>query len=711
VYRTCGPQSHCQDIAFFHEQRTRTSTPSEGLNSLFVTYRPQTSPHASSKIHTNMSSSPSLRGSSREPSLRPSTPDQNRPTPTRNGSFSVAPKSEYLRNALQARRAQNTPTPSPLEARAPPPPTPKPLEVKTLKTSPDAFAEFDLTEEQTAPVSPIRRRRPSDVGPPRSKTNRELTNEIDKLKETLMTTNMRVELLKKDNREVNQNLTAARELIEQLEPLEDENYELQAENNQLRLKIEKMDEEIAHLRDDNEDQRKTNEELTAIASESAAHWAAHESAIEEAAECIIKMEEEKSLLSTELKRLKERVIALESTSPASTLVGSPAKYPSRVYSVDESRPSTSHFDSDYYSATEPGSPPPPVNASSDSVKSFTPSERSKKFLDLTEERRRSARNLVKRMSAASLKALRDCPSPPPEVPQIPTAYQSQIPSILEEDRSRTPQSAPRRHRKGRQAVPQPLMDAAQISPARPSSVAPQAPVPAPDGLRGLYRPDRSTRSRTSHGDRPSTSHVVTPTNAASFASRQQSGAEASPYVPSRGSSKYAQTGSSSEHLPRHTPRPRHSSTNLRSGDTTPGQSTPQSVSSEWATPAPSSSPPVSVASLNDLTTEVDPREDKERWWRSMDRLTLSQVMAQQVQQTVLGGQHSNTLRAENQYAPPPPRGLDTSVGSGGSGTKSRTAPSTAVNSPYGEQDFLFNANESEEDFLRKARSGGPRRLP
>jgi hypothetical protein len=657
-----------------------------------------------------MSSSPSSRGSSREPSLRPSTPDQTRPAPTRSGSFSVAPKSEYLRNALQARRAQNTPTPSPLEARAPPPPAPKPAEVKAPKTSPDAFAEFALTEEQTAPVSPIRRRRPSDAGPPRSKTNRELTNEIDKLKETLMTTNMRVELLKKDNRETKQELLVAREQIDQLEPLEDENYELQAENNQLKLKIEKMDEEIAHLKDDNEEHRKTNEELTAIASESAAHWAAHESAIEEAAECIIKMEEEKSLLSKELKQLKERIIALESTSPTSTLVGSPAKYPSRVYSVDESRPSTSHFDSDYYSATEPGSPPSPVKASNESVKSFTPSERSKKFLDVTEERRRSARDLAKRMSAASLKALRDCPSPPPEVPQIPMAYQLQTPSILEEDRCRTSQRASTRHCKGRQAIQHSLMDAANLSPARPSSVAPHTPAPAPDGLRGLYRPDRSARSRTSNDVRPSASHVVTPTNAASFASRQQSAAEASPYVPSRGSSKYAQTGSSNEHLPRHTPRPRHSQKNLRSGDTTPGQSTPASVSPEWATPAPSSSPPVFVASPNDLTTEVDPREDKERWWRSMDRLTLSQVMKQQSQQHMLGGQQSNTPRAEDRTLPPRIITALESVRSGGS-KKSRTAPSTAVDSPYVEQDFLFNTNESEEDFLRKARSGGPRRQP
>ncbi|CAN9192272.1 unnamed protein product [Alternaria alternata] len=356
-----------------------------------------------------MSSISSPHSSSRGTAYRPSTPDQMRPTLSRSSTYSVAPKSEFLRHALEARRAQNTPTPSPQEVKAPPPPTSMPLDIHTPKTSPDVFDEFALTEEQTTPVSPIRRRRPSDVGTPRSKTNRDLTNDIQKLKESLMTSNMRVELLKKDNRELQHQLTATKEQVERLEPLEDENYELRAENKQLKLKLDKMSEEISSLREDNEEQRMNNVELTAIASETAAHFTEHETALAEAAECIIKMEEEKALLDKELKMLKERVMVIESHSPASTLVNTPGKYPPSVYSVDEERPTTSHFDSDYYSQVEDT---PSVKPSHESIRSFTPSERSKKFLDLTEERRKSARDLSERMSAVSLKALREAsPSP------------------------------------------------------------------------------------------------------------------------------------------------------------------------------------------------------------------------------------------------------------------------------------------------------------
>ena len=534
------------------------------------------------------------------------------------------------------------------------------------------------------------------MGMPRSKTTRELTSELDKLKEKLMTSNLRVELLKSSNSELQQNLTSAREQLERLEPLEDENYELRAENNQLKLKVENMDDEIARLKDINEDQRKTNEELTAIASESAAHWEAHEFAIEEAAECIIKMEEEKAILSKELQELKERVIALESTSSGSSLIDGSDKYPSRVYSVDESRPSTSHFDSDYYS--QPSSPQ--VKSSSESVTSFTPSERSIKFLDLSEERRRSTRELVNRMSAVSLRALREAsPSPAPEVPQIPQVYQQPFSTIVQNDRSETPRANPVRYRKDFDALSPSLMEAAQISsPVRPHTVAPQAPAPQPDGLRGLYRPERRSSNRASNDVRPSSMHVSSSTNTGIFAKHQQYG-DASPRGLSRSSSNHTGTNSSSERLQR-TLRHRQSSASMRSPTS--------AVSSEWEMLASNNSTPVSVSSQADLTTELDPREDKDRWWRSIDRLTLSQVIAQS-QQPLHSGQLSNTPPDTDQPRKLEP--VDTSVEPiKSSPQKSKTvAPSTAVET-Y-EKDFLFNAAESEEDFIRKARNTMDKRKP
>ncbi|KAF7574602.1 MAD multi-domain protein [Pyrenophora tritici-repentis] len=640
-------------------------------------------------------STTSSRTSSRGYPPRPSTPDQTGRTLERSGSYAVAPKSEYLRNALQARRAHHTPTSSLQNTQPPPPPASKPAEIKTPRRSPDVFAEFALSEEQQTPVSPIRRRRTSDVtmGIPRSKTTRELQNELDKLKEKLMTSSLRVELLRSSNKELQQNLASAKEQIERLEPLEDENYDLRAENQQLKLKVENMDDEIARLKDSNEDHRKTNEELTAIASESAAHWEAHEFAIEEAAECIIKMEEEKAVLTRELQELKDRVIALESTSSGSALVDGPAKYPSRVYSVDESRPSTSHFDSDYYS--QPSSPQ--AKPSIESVTSFTPSELSKKFLNLKEERRRSTRDLVNRMSAVSLRALREAsPSPAPEVPQIPEAYQQPIPKFVQNDRSETPRANPVQYRKDLEMLPPPLMEAAPIaSPVRPHTVAPQAPAPQPDGLRGLYRPERRSSNRASNDVRPS-SMVVTSTNSGSLGYRHHY-AEPSAHSLSRSSSNHTGTNSSNERL--RTLRHRKSSASMR---------TPTSAaSSEWEILASNNSPPVSVSSQADLTTEVDPLADKDRWWRSIDHLTLSQVNAQ-AHQHLYSGQLSNTPPDIDQ-----PRKLNpiTSRDSmKNSPQRSKTATPSNTRVTY-EKDFLFNAAESEEDFMRKARNAMPKRKP
>lgn len=518
-----------------------------------------------------------------------------------------------------------------------------------------------------------------------------------------MTSNMRVELLKKNNSELQHDLTKAKERVEELEPLEQENYELQNENEHMRLKVEDMEEECGCLRDANETLRKTNEELSAIADESASHWQGQEYAIEEAAECIIKLEEEKSILAAEFQKLKERVTALEDTSRSSTLVdGSPGRYPMRVYSVDESRPSTSHFDSDYYS--QPASPQ--VLPSKDSIVSMTPSERSKKFLDLSEERRRSARDLVKRISAASLKALSmQSPSPPPKVPPIPEAYQQRL-TLIDEDRmaGATPvPKTPGRYRKGRQAIPQSLLDAAQVSPVRQDLIVPKSPATQSEGLRGLYRPDRLTRRKTSNDVRPSSSHV-SPASAASLLGRKCTIIDASPRVPSRGSSKHARTKSSSEHIQARTPRHRRQSDSDMNTPTSSPQTLDESVSSEWESLAPP--PSVTVLPESDLTSELDPGEDRDRWWRSMDRLTLSQVMAQSRLAT-----QQQVIQAQSQITPdvrsPLERSDETSITTRSlrsNERKSKTTPSTPSEYVGKERDFFFNSTEDEETFIQKAKA-------
>jgi hypothetical protein len=615
----------------------------------------------------------------------------------------VAPKSEYLRNALQARRAQNTPTPSPLPVRPPPTPSPKPLEVKTPRTSPDLFAEFALSEEQTAPVSPIRRRRPSEGGPPRSKTARELTNEVEKLKDNLMTSNMRVELLKKNNSELQHSVARLKEQVEELEPLEEENNDLQNENNRLKLKMQDMDVAMACLRDDNNGLRKCNEDMLAINEECASHWEDQESAVQEAADTIVALETEKAALAAEVQHLKKRMTALEvESSAASILVGGSPRYPMRVHSIDESRPDTSHFDSDYFS--QPDSPR--LRTSRESIISINPSERSKKFLEKSDMRKRSVRDLAKRMSAASLKALRvRSPSPTPKVPPIPPVYQQPMPQAVEQV-VRTPK---------RRFPQQPLLDALEISPIRPESGTSYASTSQSDGLRGMYHPSGSTSS----------SHDTPPTNIARPSRRNPSGAEVLPRVPSRDSSRQAHTSSSGDHLSQRSSY--HARQRRRSNSDSPPH-TAQPAPEEWAPmPPPPVLARVSLISEVDLTSEVDPQENTERWWRSVDRLTQPQSQQQPAptpqQHRTQQPPHATDTTPQQRAPNPahfPPSHVDIINVAGSSSSKpsarfpraedelrrNRTQPSTPAASaglPF-ERDFFFNGSEDEEMFMRKARA-------
>jgi myosin heavy subunit len=675
-----------------------------------------------------MSAPPSSRTPAQNIPHRPSTPDQTRsPMARASSSLSVAPKSEYLRHALQARRAHQNTTPSPLEMRhATPPRLPTP-ENRFTTSSPDVFDEFELSEEQTRPVSPIRRRRPSDGGVPRSKTTRQLADEMEKLKELLMTSNMRVELLKKNNSELQYGMTKLQEKVEQLEPLVEENAELRDENIYLINKMPEMEEEMERLRDENEILRKSNEEMLSINEECSSHFEDQEIAVQEAAETIIALEGERVALAGEVQELKKRVVALEYDSArAMTLIDGSPRCPSRVHSIDESRPSTSHFDSDYYS--QPDSPV--VKPSKESMFSITPSERSKKFLDLTQERRQSARDLAKRMSMASLASLRVAgSSPAPAVPQIPADFQRRTPQA--DNRSTKP---PRRHRERR--LPEHILhEALQISPELPESPAEQAATPVPEKLR------RSHQSDYTNDSRPSSSHARTPTSTRPR-TRKHSIAEISPRVPSRRSSKQAHTNSSSEYLSQRDSQPQHDLQNSRqhrSVSDMGSAETPRKEAEEWA---PMSSPPdlarASLLSNASLTSEVD-SHDKDRWWRSVQPLTHSlphaqsqQQQQQQQQQQTYPPQHlqfhnprlaevaqqtprsPSLTRSQSHHpdnkanGPHRPAKIDTTSASASNVTrkesrKTRTQPNTpAATSPSPlQKDFFFNANEDDDTFMRK----------
>lgn len=503
-----------------------------------------------------------------------------------------------------------------------------------------------------------------------------------------MTTNMRVELLKKSNSDLQHDITKAKERVEELEPLEDENFELHEENTQLRNRLEKFEEENARLRDINDTIRRSNDELiesraelTAMAAQNAALWQKQESALDEAVEYIVSLESDKTLLSSELEKLKERVVALETSSSTSLHVDGTSRCPSRIQSIDESRPSTSHFDSDYYSQTES----PRVKPSSASIISFTPSERSKKFLDSAEDHRRSARDLVKRMSAASLQAMSiKSPSPPPTVPEIPRAFQKQTQPHSESGNMTTIPRTPGRYRKGRQLVSPSLLDEVHMSPTRRTSTS------RVGGLRRSYRPEGPARSTSSNDYAPPSAQTSDPKHSSKTGSRQLSVAEVSLRVPSRGSSKHAHTNSSSEHVQRQDVHlRRQSESDMRSANEMPTTAIATgSTSSEWG--SKSHTPSVSVMSEGDLTSEVDPREERERWWRNVDTVNLprgaasyqrdSRPAQQTPSTTVERGPILNFSRAGEKH--------------------SKTTPNT----PSKERDFLFNGAEDVETFMQKTKA-------
>ncbi|OAK96265.1 hypothetical protein IQ06DRAFT_328892 [Phaeosphaeriaceae sp. SRC1lsM3a] len=545
-------------------------------------------------------------------SPRPSTPDFARPSTARAASYSVAPKSEILRNALHARRAQQSSTPTPVEKRPPPPESqPSPVTAPIPHASPDVFDQFELSEEQTRPVSPINRRRTSDVGVPRPKTTRQLNQENERLRAALMDTNMRVQLLKTNNSELQEENTKLKEKVEEIDPLEQENESLWHENNALKVKMEDLEQEMEDLKDGNENLRISNEEMISVLNECTAQMDGLESAMQEAVDTIFALESEKTALETkqatwekekaalseEVQFLKERMSNLEYNSTlADSLVDGSQRCPSRIYSIDEARPSTSHFDSDYFS--QPDSPV--VKPSRESVISVTPSERSKKFLDLTQERRQSARDLAKRMSTASLKALRVATlAPAPEVPEIPIKYQQQTPKIVEEN-----------------------------------------------------MPVRQTRQRRSDSD---------------------IGTAEAPHV----------------------------------------------ESSEWASMPPPPKPArASVISQSSLTSSVDAQDDKDRWWKSIQPLTQQQPQPMPLPAQTYGPRptevppsptltRSKTFRQLGHGQKLDTAGISgdfQSLSVGNESRKTRTQPSSAATTPRLEKDFLFNASEDADTFMRKAKA-------
>ncbi|KAF1998266.1 hypothetical protein P154DRAFT_261531 [Amniculicola lignicola CBS 123094] len=404
---------------------------------------------------------------------RPPQGDRHTPPPRLSipSTYSVEPKSDLLRSALEARRARDTPiTSSPTETRPPL------RRASSLASSIDPWMDQSVLDDESPKQTPFRqRRRPSEGAVPRMLPQQSLHNENEKLKSAMFDLNMKLQLLRDQNNQLKDQMEEANRRLEELEPLEEENIELQQANNDLRLRLGDMEETIfMHEEDRNE--------LLEINSELVCEMENKDKSFEEAVDIVADLEAKMKELVAENEKLKQVHSSADSAYGSAHVDGeSPHKIPTRIYSIDESRPSTSHFDSDYYS--QPGSPqvkPKPSKETKEPKETLEIMERVKSIKHLSQDKR-SFNELKKRTSDVSLKMAPRPHTPLPAVPQIPAQY----------DVRRTERAIRRPDAKmesQRQPTPLPIREA----PIKPVTKAPpRTPTTPHPGLRDLFRDSTS----------------------------------------------------------------------------------------------------------------------------------------------------------------------------------------------------------------------------
>jgi hypothetical protein len=511
------------------------------------------------------------------------------------------------------------------------------------------------------PESPIRRRRHHDKNDmlPRGKTNQELSAEVEKLREELIKQNIRVELLNKSNHDLQAKWVSAKEEVDQLKPLEEENYDLRMDNRRLTEKLAGVQHDMDHI-DEMHDQLeelyaglKAAEEandalkievtnLTGLHKEAVTTVQKTEEGLNESVGIITNLEQEKEALykqvdglkiesfrlKKEVEDLRTRVAAIESQQVDG------CNYPQRIHSIDENAPATSHDDSDYYS--QPATPRADKDRDAHSIRTLN-SARSKQFIEMTKERTRSARSLSKRLSDASLRAASVVSAiQRPAVPDIPEVYSPVTPRVVD--------ARFRERRYRREADVQQFVARSDVEIRRPATVTP-------------------VQTRQFSGRRPSI-----PT---------QSAEEIVLPAPPRMSSRRAHTTSGDGVL-------------LQSSDGTVerhafgGQDKPkqEQVPSTRTSAHPRTS---TVSKLTPPRIDID----QDRWWKDTQKVRPLQARATQRQLSA---------------------GFASAQGASGSATFAARMGSVSVSSSPGpstpvaekpEQDFLFNLKESEEQFAKK----------
>jgi hypothetical protein len=233
---------------------------------------------------------------------------------------------------------------------------------------------------------------------------REQRVDSEAMKNKLFNMSLQNELLKKQNNELKDKLEAANQRIDELEPLEDANIDLRETNDGLTLRLQNMEEDMEIMQEKLLDAEDQNRELLQIQEEAVRNMEKQNVAIEEAAELLFQFEKDKAKMQEEIVKLKAE-LEEERKKPEQfydALDGQGRdKQPSRVHSIDESRPSTGNFDSDYYSQPES----PPVKPR-DSNEGPSYRDRANSLLDLSVKGKRSMQDMQKRVSVASVKSLR-----------------------------------------------------------------------------------------------------------------------------------------------------------------------------------------------------------------------------------------------------------------------------------------------------------------
>jgi len=582
----------------------------------------------------------------------------------------MTPKSEYLRNALYDRRARATNTPAPVETKD----APKEQSHPSVSDSPasDPWIEGVESDSDFSDTSPVRTKRtkPSNAGgpPTRRPTQRELASQQDKLKTANFDLSLKLQLLEEQNTKLKNELEAANARIDELEPLEDRMDDLIEDNNALRLKAQGMEEDYealelkyealelkySALRHKYADMRAKKDECLAINQDIIEEMEKRDAALDEAADLIVQLEQENTTLrSTQPTGCSaacssDKVCCFGNDGAGATgSEDSNNKPPSRILSVDESRPSTSYVDSDYYS--QPASPKV-VPETEREVQNKTPvpvtgpySERARNVVDKTLESKNSIKELKTRISQVSLSEgnSSSVESPVPEVPRIPQAFieaermarrrggggyatdETEVPSLTDGTTTTSTTTTPTKAATSRtQAGLRRMFHTRPRSQSQSKSLASSTPPPPKLDFKSRFSSMMGKGKGITEDEILDCPSFITPPPRGSSRATQHSHSRSTHTASTdehlqAPSSIYSESYTSASASERSVPHPTPSTSYPTSTSVKPGSSAPVTgfpTSSPYSQPSPSD--------ISEMPSE--PMDPRNKWWKDLSKLQPEQ---------------------------------------------------------------------------------------